>query len=273
MQTKWRDGLKMSSGPGPQETYSVGEVAEVTGVTVRALHHYDEIGLLRPSSRSEAGYRRYDDTDLQRLQQILFYRELGFSLEDIEAILAAPEIRPTDHLQRQHRLLTERIKRLEAMVTAIEYTMEALRMGISLTPEERFEVFGDWAPEDYAEEAEQRWGDTKPYVESQRRVATYSKEDWLRIKNEAADLEERFAAALTGGVAADSSAAMHLAEEHRQQIVHNYYDCTYEIHRGLAEMFVADPRFRARYEEIAPGLAEFVAAAIRANANRAESES
>ena len=148
--------------------------------------------------------------------------------------------------------------------------MEVRKVGISLTPEERFEVFGDWKPEDYSEEAEQRWGGSEAYAQSQKRAAGYTKKDWLRIKAEGADLDARFANALSAGIASDSEQAMALAEEHRQQIARNFYDCSPQMHRGLAEMFVSDQRFRARYEEIAPGLAEFVADAMRANADRAE---
>jgi MerR family transcriptional regulator, thiopeptide resistance regulator len=253
--------------------YPVGEVAELTGVTVRALHHYDEIGLLRPSERSKAGYRLYDPSDLERLQQILFYRELGFSLADIGSILSDPKMNAAAHLRRQHHLLKERTKRLQAMVEAVEHIMEVEKMGISLTPEERFEVFGDWSPEDYAEEAEERWGDSDAYVQSQRRTAAYTKDDWLRIKAEGANLDERFAAALRDGASSDSAEAMELAEEHRQQITKHFYDCSFQIHKGLGEMYVADPRFRDRYEEIAPGLAQYVRAAILANADRGEAES
>lgn len=256
--------------PDRGATYSVGQAAELAGVTVRTLHHYDKIGLLRPSDRTKTGYRLYTAEDLERLQQILFYRELGFTLENIEAILREPEADPAAHLRRQHQLLRERIERLQRMVSAIEYTMEVQRMGISLTPEERFEVFGDWSPEDHADEAEERWGHTEAYAESQRRVSHYTKEDWLRIKAEGADLDQRFASALAARLKPDSEEAMKVAEAHRQQISRNFYECSYEMHRGLAEMFVGDPRFRARYEEIAPGLAEFVAGAIRANADAAQ---
>ena len=98
-------------------------------------------------------------------------------------------------------------------------------MGISLSPEERFEVFGEQDPAQYDAEVSQRWGDTDAYAQSQRRTAAYSKEDWLRIRAEAEDLEARFAAALAGGVPADAQQAMDLAEEHRQQITGTYYDC------------------------------------------------
>ena len=150
--------------------HPVGEVARLAGVTVRTLHHYDEIGLLSPSGRTHAGYRRYDDADLTRLQQILFYRELGFSLEEIAGILDDPAADATAHLRRQHELLTARISRLQEMAAAVELALEAEKMGVPLTPEERFEVFGDQDPQQYAEETKERWGGTDAYRESARRA-------------------------------------------------------------------------------------------------------
>jgi MerR family transcriptional regulator, thiopeptide resistance regulator len=248
-------------------SYPVGRAAELAGVSVRTLHHYDEIGLLRPLERSPAGYRLYRDGDLERLRQIVLYRELGFSLEEIAAILD-PESDPLVHLRRQHRMLTERMERLRRMAAAVEYEMEARQVGISLTPEERFELFGDFRPEDYEAEAEERWGGSDAYRESQRRVSSYTKRDWRKIKSEAEAIDERLARLLSSGAAADSEAAMDAAEQHRLHITRWFYDCTSEIHVGLAEMYVADPRFKSRYEAIAPGLAEFVRAAVNANAAR-----
>ncbi|WKU04348.1 MerR family transcriptional regulator [Micromonospora sp. HUAS LYJ1] len=246
--------------------YTVGQVAKAARVTVRTLHHYDGIGLLSPSGRTPAGYRRYDDADLERLQHIRFYRELGFPLEEIAVILDDPDADPAAHLRRQHDLLSGRIGKLREMVAAIEIAMEARRMGISLTPQERFEVFGDVDPEEHADEARQRWGDTEAYRVSTRRAASYSKEDWLRHKAEQDDWSRRIVAASTAGTPADSAEAMALAEEHRQLIVRWFYDCSYEVHTGLADMYLADPRFTAYYETIAPGLAEYLAEAIHANA-------
>ncbi|WFB08157.1 MerR family transcriptional regulator [Streptomyces sp. LX-29] len=252
-------------------SYSVGQVAGYAGVTVRTLHHYDEIGLLRPSGRSRAGHRRYDDADLDRLQQILFYRELGFPLDEVAALLDDPGADPREHLRRQHDLLTARIARLQEMAAAVEHAMEARAMGINLTPEEKFEVFGDHDPDRYAEEVEQRWGDTDAYHESQRRAASYTKEDWLRIKREGEELVERLAALMASGAAPDSPAARDLAEEHRSQITRYHYACSYEMHGCLAEMYVADERFTAFYDATAPGLAAFLREAILANArHRAE---
>ncbi|MEV0805287.1 MerR family transcriptional regulator [Micromonospora sp. NPDC050200] len=246
--------------------YTVGQVAKAARVTVRTLHHYDEIGLLSPSGRTAAGYRRYDDADLERLQHIRFYRELGFPLEEIAAILDDPAADPAAHLRRQHELLTGRIGKLQEMVTAIELAMEARRMNIRLTPQERFEVFGDFDPDAHAEEAEQRWGGGEAYRESNRRAARYSKDDWLRIKAENEDWGRRFVAVMASGAPADSAEAMALAEEHRQIIVRWFYDCSYEIHTGLADMYLADPRFTAHYEAIAPGMAAYLSEAIHANA-------
>lgn len=251
-----------------ERALSVGRVAELAGVTVRTLHHYDEIGLLRPGGRSRAGHRRYDDTDLDRLQQILFYRELGFPLEEIAPLLDDPGIDPVAELRRRHRLLTDRIERLQRMAAAVEHAMEAKKMGIQLTPEEKFEVFGETYSEEYETEAEQRWGDTAAWEESQRRTGSYTKEDWARIKAETDALNQRIAAALADGVAADSPQGMELAEEHRQQICGSFYECGYELHACLGEMYVSDERFTATYDAVAPGLARYLRDAIVANAAR-----
>jgi MerR family transcriptional regulator, thiopeptide resistance regulator len=245
-------------------SFSVSRVAQLAGVTVRTLHHYDDVGLLRPSGRTSGGYRRYDERDLERLRLILVYRELGFTLEEIRTILATAD--PAAHLRRQHALLQDRIGRLREMVTAIEYLLEAQSMGINLSPEEKFEVFGDFDPDTYEEETRERWGGTSAYQESAKRTAGYTKEDWLRIQREGADLMQRWLAALDAGVPATSEQAMELAEEHRRQISAHFYECTYEIQLGLAEMYLADRRFLAYYEDQRPGLAQYVHDAIEANA-------
>jgi len=248
--------------------YTVGKVAELSGVTIRTLHHYDEVGLLSPGGRSAAGYRIYEDSDLERLQRILFYRELGFTLDEISTIVDDPHTDALGHLRRQRKLLTGRIDRLSAMVDAIDYEMEARTMDIPLTPEERLEIFGEFRPEDYAEEAEQRWGDTDSYKESQRRVSSYNKEDWQQLKAEEEEIRARLAAAFEAGLAPDSEEAMAAAEAHRQHISRWFYECTYEIHRGLTEMYVSDERFRSNYDTKPPGLADFIRQAALANASQ-----
>ncbi|MFJ3231680.1 MerR family transcriptional regulator [Streptomyces sp. NPDC086787] len=249
-------------------SYSVGQVAGFAGVTVRTLHHYDEIGLLAPGERSHAGHRRYSDADLDRLQQILFYRELGFPLDEVAVLLDDPDADPRSHLRRQHELLTARIERLQRMAAAVEHAMEARTMGINLTPEERFEVFGENDPEQYAEEAERRWGGTAAHAESRRRAARYTKEDWQRLQDEVADWTRRYVALLTAGEQPTGEPAMNLAEEHRRHITRWFYDCPHPMHRCLGDMYVADERFRAHYDTAHPGFAEHLSAAIAANADR-----
>jgi MerR family transcriptional regulator, thiopeptide resistance regulator len=246
--------------------YTVGRAAEIAGVTVRTLHHYDEIGLLSPGERTGAGYRRYDDADLERLQQILLYRELGFTLEEIGTILDDPDVEARAHLRRQHGLLQDRIARLQEMVVAVEYMLEAHKVGLNLTPEEKFEVFGNFDPDAYTEEAEQRWGGTDAYQESARKTSGYTKDDWLRIQHESGELMRRWVEAFDAGIPAESPTAMDLAEEHRQQISKFFYNCTFEIHVGLAEMYLADERFTKFYDDQRAGLAQYTHDAIMANA-------
>ncbi|MEU8477530.1 MerR family transcriptional regulator [Streptomyces hygroscopicus] len=249
-------------------SYSVGQVAGFAGVTVRTLHHYDEIGLLRPGARSAAGHRRYDDADLDRLQRILFYRELGFPLEEVAVLLDDPDVDPQAHLRRQHRLLIDRIERLRKMAAAVEHAMEARKMGIKLTPEEKFEVFGDFDPDQYADEVERRWGNTEAYKESQRRAASYTKEDWKRIQAEGDEITDRFVALLDAGTSPRSEAAMDLAEEHRQWISRNHYQCDPELHACVGRMYVSDHRFTENIDKARPGLAAYQRDAILANAER-----
>jgi len=250
-------------------SYTVGQLAALAGVTVRTLHHYDRTGLLEPEERSgSGGYRRYGPASAERLHRILSYRELGMSLDDIATLLDDPGVDRLAHLRRQERLVRERIVRLEEMVAAIHLMMEAEQMTVQLTPEERFELFGEFDLERHAEEAKERWGDTELYAESQRRVASYGVDEWRRIKADAAEIESGFAEALAAGEPASSKRATDLAERHRGHISRYFYDCSTEVHRGLGEMYVADARFAEHYEAIAPGLAAFVRDAIVGNADR-----
>jgi DNA-binding transcriptional MerR regulator len=252
--------------------YSVGDVAALAGVSVRTLHHYDEIGLLRPSGRTAAGHRRYGSGDLQRLRRILFYRELDFGLEEIAAILADPDGDTDDHLRRQHRMLRTRIDRDQQLLRALEKEMEARLMGMSLTPEEQFEIFGtDQVGGEWHDEAAERWGDTAQFKESQRRAAAYTKEDWAAMKAESDAGLRAYADAMRNGVPATAPEALALAEANRTFISRWFYECSHEMQCALAEMYVADERFRKTYDDVAPGLAQYVHDAILANAAASDS--
>ena len=246
---------------------TVGQVAHEFGVTVRTLHHYDEIGLLVPSERSSAGYRLYSDGDLARLQQIVLYRRLELPLEEIADLLAT-DAHPTEHLQRQRATVLSRLDELTHLVAAIDRALEREMTNQPATPEEMKEIFGDGFSDEYQQEAEDRWGETDAWKQSASRTKRYTKADWAQIKAEQDAVNAAFVAALTSGQPATSEAAMDAAEAHRLSIHTRFYDCSHDFQRNLADMYVADPRFTKTYEDLAPGLAAYVRDAIHANADR-----
>jgi len=248
----------------------VGDLAKATGLTVRTLHHYDELGLLVPSGRTPSGHRRYEPADLERLQRLLFYRELGFGLDEVERLLDGSDRDPLDQLRDQHRLLVERSERLRAMADAVAAAIKAHESGVRLTPEEMFEVFADFDPTEHADEARDRWGETEAYRESARRTSTYTKDDWSRVMSEGADVERSFADAMAAGLPPTSQEATAAAERHRLHIDRSFYPCSHEMQVALAQMYLADARFTKHYEDVAPGLAQYVHDAIVANAGGLE---
>lgn len=250
---------------------TVGQVATQFGVTVRTLHHYDEIGLLKPSDRSYAGYRLYTDDDLGRLRQIVAYRRLGFSLGDVAQVLAQ-ESGALDHLQRQRAAVSQRICELESLAHALDRAMEAEVNGYQISTQEQQEIFGAAFSDEYAEEAEQRWGDTDAWAQSAQRTKHYTKAQWQQIKDEGDEINDAFAALLTTGEPATGTAAMKVADRARRQIDTWFYDCSPQMHANVADLYVSDPRFRATYEDHTPGLAQFACDAIKANAQRLSTE-
>lgn len=237
---------------------TVGAVAELTGVSVRTLHHYDHVGLVVPSVRTTAGYRGYTDADVERLHLVLTYRAAGLALDEIRALLDDPGVDGLAMLQHQHALLLERADGLQRTIKAVEELMNAHRSGIQLSAEEQVEIFGTTAfGEDYAVEAEQRWGDTDAWRQSRERVSRMSKQDWIDLKAEGDALLADLAQAKRDGVAPGSPEADALAARHRASI-ERFYECGGEMHRGLVEMYLADERFAAYYDDVEPGLAQFV---------------
>ncbi|MEE1788302.1 MerR family transcriptional regulator [Streptomyces sp. SP17BM10] len=251
-------------------SWSVGQVSGFAGVTIRTLHHYDRSGLLSPSERSPAGYRLYTPADLARLQQILFYRELGFPLDEIATILADPQSNALDHLLARRDALTGQIARLQRLVEVAERAIEVRGLGIDLTPEERFEVFGDVVFDlSYATEAHLKWGDGDGHQEALARAATHSKEDWRQLMAEAAVWRAKLLAAFDAGLAPDGEQVLRLAEEHRQHIARWFTPCPPEMHARIADDYETDARAFALVVppgEQRPGLAAYLRAAIRANA-------
>lgn len=246
-------------------TWTVGEVARLAGITVRTLHHYDQIDLVKPSGHSAAGYRLYDEHDLERLQHVLFYRELGFGLEEIRDVMAAPDFERGAALREQRRLLEVEATRLQALLRAVEAAIAAHDAGISLTEAELFEVFGDFDPREYSQEVQQRWGHTDAYRESRQRSLRFTQDDWREVAKEGEEIARGFAQVMLSGEAVDGPAVAELVLAHRRHLG-RFYDCSPEMHRGLGDLYVSDARFTTYWDRYAPGLALFVRDAIVAHA-------
>lgn len=261
--------------------YRVKEVAQLSGVSIRALHHYDAIGLLVPSLRTAAGYRLYSEDDLLRLQQILIGRELGLSLEEIRRSLDDPAFDRRRALLEQREALTRRAEQTSEMLRAIDTAIAVLdgasldddgneREGKTMDSTKLKQLFNGFDPSQYEDEAKQRWGNTEAYKASQKRAKSYTEEDWKRCMAEQGAVYADAIAAMKAGKAPTDPAAMDVAERHRLAIDRWFYPCSTTMHRGLADMYEADERFRSFFEGHATGLAAFLSAAIRANAERAE---
>ncbi|MGV9801929.1 MerR family transcriptional regulator [Mycobacterium sp. NPDC003449] len=237
---------------------TVGAVATLTGVSVRTLHHYDHIGLVVPGVRTAAGYRGYTDTDIERLHLVLVYRSVGLALDEIRTLLDEPDADVLAHLRRQHRLLCDRAEQLEQTIKAVEELMSAHDSGIQLTAEEQVEIFGTAAfSEEYADEAQERWGDTEEWRQSRERTAKMTKQDWIEFKAENDALLDALAQGKRDGVAPGSEAGNALAARHRANIS-RFFDCSDDMHICLADLYVDDDRYRPYYDDAEPGLAQFV---------------
>ncbi len=245
---------------------TVKQVKEASGQSVRTLHHYDAIGLLRPDEISAAGYRLYSADDLERLQQIMFFKELGFSLADIKDILDSPGFDRRGAFLEHLELLRQKQHRLNGLIKLVEHNLEALDKGEKMTEDKMFDAFDEATMEEYKQEAKERWGNTDAYKESMRKTATYSKEDWTRIAAAETDRRERIAALMDKDPG--DPAVQAIMEEFFKSICEHYYSCTPEIFKNLGEMYVADPRFAKNYETIKPGMADFMRQAMAIYADK-----
>lgn len=237
---------------------SVSDLAKLCGISVRTLHYYDEIGLVPPSEVTEAGYRYYDDTAVAKLEQVLFYRELQFSLREITSILAHPEIDRTEALQKQRNLLLLRRRHLDEMLAVLEETMGGKPMNPKkITAAEEYEN----TRSRYASEVRERWGNTEAYRESEEKEKTRTMEDKAQTQQEAEEIFTAFAALRGQDPATPEIQA--LVERWQNHITRNYYHCTREILAGLGEMYTADERFSANIDRAGKGTAQLMRDAIR----------
>lgn len=248
-------------------SYGVRELARLAGVSVRTLHHYDQIGLLTPSTRTAAGYRQYGPDDLRRLQQILFFKELDVPLGEIHAILDDPGFDQVEALVNHRRLLQLRAERLAQLLRTVDKTIQNLTEDtMTLTDEELYEGFSKEQIESYQREARERWGSTDAYQQSQQRVRGMSKAQWETVKQQGDDATRQMAG-LMGRDPADPEVQAAIAKHHAW--IENFYTAPAELYAGLGQMYADDPRFRATYDAYAPGLADFMRDAMQIYADTA----
>ena len=230
----------------------IKEFAQQIGVSVRTLHYYDEIGLLKPSEvDAQNGYRFYDERSLERMQEILFYRELDFSLKTIAQILSSPDYDKQPALTRQRKLLLAKKERLERLIDALD----SMEKGEGfMKPNNEYEDLKN----KYAEEVRQRWGSTDAYKESQQRNTDFSQAASLLDA-----VFEEFAELDRSGISPDNEAAKIQVEKLQRCITDNFYTCTNEILAGLGQMYAADVRFKNNIDKHGEGTAEFVSQCIK----------
>ncbi|MFI6866382.1 MerR family transcriptional regulator [Nocardia sp. NPDC050406] len=247
------------------EELTVGRAAALVGISVRTLHHWDVIGVVRPSGRTWSGYRLYSADDIARIHRVLVYRELGFPLAEIARLLDDPEVDAQRQLRRQRAELVERISRLQDMVGAVDRMLAATRAGMRLTPEEQVAIFGDdWNPA-WVSEAEERWGNSPQWAQYAERAMDRTADEWTEIATATDAFHADLAAAKRSGRAADSPAANALAERHRALMSH-YFDCTHSMQVCLARRFIEEPGYAEYYDALEPGLTVWFRDVIFANA-------
>lgn len=233
--------------------FTVGQAANLSGVSVRTLHYYDQIGLLKPQQIGGNGYRYYTQEDLQTLQQILFFRELEFPLKEIVRILHQPDFDRQRALQEHRKLLLMRKKRLEELIALTEQGWKG-EMKMNFKPFDEQELL------QYQQEARERWGDTSAWQQSQQKAKGRTKEDWKQVKEEADAIFQEMARLV--GTDPNGAPAQRLVARWQSYITRNHYDCTREILAGLGRMYREDERFAQNLNRYADGLAAFFAQAI-----------
>ena len=235
----------------------VSEVAKLTGVTVRTLHYYDEIGLLKPSKVTAAGYRLYSNADLEILQQILFFRELDFSLSDIREIMLNPTYSRETALQNHRELLLQKRKHIDGLISLVDKTLKGDN-DMSFKQFDTTEIKN--ARKEYAAEAKQRWGKSDAYTEYEEKVSAYDDPQWKLLNGEGSYILREFGE--NRHLDPASKEAQALVKKWQEFITANFYNCTKAILSCLGEMYIGDDRFTQNIDRYGQGTALFMATAI-----------
>ncbi|EXG87578.1 putative transcriptional regulator [Clostridium sp. ASBs410] len=244
--------------------YTINKLAKLAGVSTRTLRYYDELGLLSPARVSSNGYRIYGQKEIDRLQQILFYRELGVSLEEIRNILASKDFDGLSALESHLTALLARREQLNLLVANVEKTIKTMKGEMIMSDQEKFEGFlqklVDQNEHQYGEEARAKYGDER-VNRSNAKVLNMSKEQFTELERLTEDLNETLKAAFEQGDPA-SELAQKACELHKRWLCFYWDDYSKEAHKGVTQMYVDDPRFTAYYDKISPGCAAFLRDAV-----------
>lgn len=236
----------------------INDVAKLTGVTVRTLHYYDEIGLLKPSDITEAGYRLYDEKALARLQQILFFKELDFPLNQIKEIMTSEGFNASEALKKHRDLLQQKRERLDSIISLVDKSIK----GEDIMSFKEFDVTEiEKSKKKYANEVKERWGNSSAYAESEKKTSSYDKNQWGIINEECSNIFKAFACNMDKDTSHSDVQA--LVKRWQEFISKRFYKCNKEILQGLGLMYVGDERFKTNIDKYADGLAEFVNDAIQ----------
>lgn len=238
-------------------SYTVQQLATLAGISVRTLHYYDEVKLLSPARVAKNDYRFYEESELLKLQQILFFRELDFSLDDIGRILSSPYFDMKTALLDQKKLIQLKRNRLDKLVQTIDTTIKKINKETIMPDKDLYGSFSTEEAETYAKEAKDRWGNTDAYKQSQERVQKMGKAGIAKVMAEANALNQELATAMKAGQGPKSEPAQKLIARHYNGL-RAFYEPNLEMYVGLAKMYVDDPRFAANYEKVATGLAQYL---------------
>ena len=234
---------------------TVNEVSKLSGISVRTLHYYDQIGLLHPDQVSEAGYRLYGQASLERLQQILLFRQLEFPLKEIKDIIDSPDFNKEEALDQQIQMLRLQQEHLSGL---INLALEIKKNGVNKTD---FKPFDTSKLDEYAKEAKERWGDSAAYQESARKTKNYTKEDWNMANEQITSVFAEFGKLKE--LPPESPDAQMAVKKLQDLISQFYYACDKEVLAGLGQMYTADQRFKDNIDKMGGnGTAEFAARAI-----------
>jgi DNA-binding transcriptional MerR regulator len=239
--------------------YTVNQLARLAGISRRTLHHYDAIGLLAPAATGDNGYRYYDEASALALQQILCYRQLGFSLEQIKTLLHRPDFDLLAALEGHKRALGQQVERLDQLIHTVEQTILHLKGEIEMSTKDFYTGFDEEQQKRYEEEASQRWG-AESVAESSPRWNANTPAQKNAILAEGNEISLGIAGSMELGF--DHPTVQYWIRRWHQSIDTNFYPCSLEIFEALGHGYVSDPRFTAFYEKVRPGLAAFMERAM-----------